>query len=234
MYGVKIEDISRNEETFYFTNDTSVDLNVDISSGVKKYKSEHEELSINLTLPEKPLYQITSAVTTKTLTVEGHNLNTEGCGANAGGMIVNYWDQNGYAYLILSDATEDTYESELKTRMGTFNVGAGQATLIDGYINGLQSYFSSRSTSFWSLTMTKNYVNLKSQINANNPGTILYWGNGGYYGYHYVVFNGYAENLDTDEYFYIIKDGWSGNENTYRNWDTDSPSIGSIIKTYKH
>ncbi|MBZ9621780.1 hypothetical protein G9F71_002725 [Clostridium sp. FP2] len=36
VYGVKIEDTSQKEETFYFTNDASVDLNIDTSSGVKK------------------------------------------------------------------------------------------------------------------------------------------------------------------------------------------------------
>ncbi|MBW9155468.1 hypothetical protein [Clostridium tagluense] len=95
--------------------------------------------------------------------------------------------------------------------MGTFSVIVGDATIIDGYINGLQSYFTTRGYGFASVLMTKNYVNLKSQINANNPGTILYRGHktaDKVYGYHYVVFNGYTENYDTNESYYIIKIFW--------------------------
>jgi len=79
------------------------------------------------------------------------------------------------------------------------------------YRSGLYNYFDRQyPLQFRTVSLTYNltYNLVLSEINANRPGTILYWGHP-YYGEHYVTLVGYQYDTDGSNEYYIIYDTWS-------------------------
>lgn len=220
-YGVLSDNV-----IYAFTSDTDIEIEVDPLKDIKEIEKKLKEQ--NSSQEESVVLSTKSSYITKILSgIPGYDVK-RGCGAAAGVNIVGYWDKKGYSNLISSNNDYDDVEIELHNRMLTIYVGGGNwATTPPHYEDGLQSYLRKRYSNF---DVTSKYcVNsgldfdlIQTEIYNNRPGTICYQGHP-IYGYHYVTFVGYKTNGNTN--YYIIKDGWHGSTNVYRNADSDDNYI---------
>lgn len=154
----------------------------------------------------------------------------DACGSNAGRIIVDYWDSHGYSSLIPTGKSASWVNTQLYDYMDSWEIPfIGQhATLPSGFRTGLDDYLNDYSTSGVSFLVAMSidlngildYSDLKTEVDADRPGVILY-NDPNEYGLHYVNFVGYSTDSSND--YYVIKDGWSTTpEYVYKNVDTDN------------
>jgi hypothetical protein len=161
---------------------------------------------------------------------------TPGCGPVSGINIVKYWDNHGYPNLFLSTDTNQMVYDSLYDLMGSFPIPFTNQVATDPYryTGGLKNYFQNNGNYYVSITFDQtisisDYNILKTEVNNNRPGTILY-GIFGEYDMHYVTFTGYCQNLN-DEDYYIIHD-LHHTYDVYRAWNYDVSTDDYIIGVY--
>lgn len=152
---------------------------------------------------------------------------TPGCGPVSAINLVKYWDANGFSSLVSSSDTKQDLYDELYDYMDSFPVFNEQvATFPALYVYGLEYYLYLNGgydliTSQDVIVSISDFNKLKTEVNNDRPGTILYNNGTEDYGMHYVTFVGYCQDLMDDNY-YIIHDLWSSTPtDVYKNWDYD-------------
>ncbi|MBF4692449.1 C39 family peptidase [Fusibacter ferrireducens] len=154
---------------------------------------------------------------------ETNNPPTIGCGPVSAMNLVKYWDSHGYPNLVSDSDTKQILYNKLYSALSCFPFLGDIATLPDSYKEGVRNYTTSHLVTNLIVLRYSSISNsdisiLKTEVNNNRPGTILY--DDSYrYGLHYVTFVGYAQDLVGDD-FYIIHDLWSST-NVYRSWSND-------------
>lgn len=151
---------------------------------------------------------------------------TPGCGPISGINLIKYWDVNGFSSLVSSTDTKQDLYDELYDYMDCFPFIGQIATFPAYYMYGLEDYFYINGgydliASQDIFVSISDFSKLKTEVNNDRPGTILYNSGSEDYGMHYVTFVGYCQDLNYEDY-YITHDLWSSTgTNVYRNWNYD-------------
>lgn len=162
---------------------------------------------------------------------------TPGCGPVSGYNLLKYWDVNGYQNLLNASDTLQSVYNELYYMMACIPWTGGQvATLPTEYGSGIHWYFmeegyqSGINCSTDAFLSVSDFSKVKSEINADRPGIILY-NSSSSYGLHYVNLVGYGtDSAGTD--YYIIHDLRSNTAtDIFKNWEYDV-STNDTVWTY--
>jgi hypothetical protein len=216
----------------YFTTENnfetieSLRLNSENRNALDAVNRTLEEQTLNI----QPLGEVINVTIIKGVPDEYNNGTTPGCGPVSGINLVKYWDTKGYPNLVLSSDTKQSLYDRLYNSMLSFPVpfsGGQVATLPENYGTGLDRFFRSCNANYGVSVDADYFVSntdfskLRTEVNNNRPGTILYFGDD-QYKQHYVTFVGYCQELDGQN-MYIVRDLWSTTPtDIYRNWNWDA------------